>query len=1691
MSPGHGGRSHGRHDGDDDAEWMQLLRPSEFREVLEIDRARQDVERQIIHSNQAKLAGRSEAERREWTTSGYGMAGVGASAARRRQDDVMSHLYSKASRGGQDDREAPPRSWRWRKAGPAPVAEDTGLGCGLPVGTSQGFGVVTMLVTVGSVGMYLYETTFDERDDGMGGGGWYKTGHGYPFWFLIVEVFLTAFFTVELGLRAVMADHDRSFWLSTARGETVVDILSVVPSVLFVAFDLRLWGFLRFLRLVRWADVVTIFNGRWRIRTNEMADKNTATSDETAEGVLARKRESLTSGLKLLAFVGRYVLVYAGCVLLLSRAEGDIEDISEADPEDAIDFTSALYMAATMLSTVGEGVYGPVPMSRGARLASVVAVLVFVPLAAIRVADVIKNSSTARTPARAVSLPSSVRERHVVMCGSVNATNLKARLQEMFHLDHGNHNIRWVRVVVMSPKPPGPRIDALLEHPRYRGRVTYLQGSPLHDDSLLKARVDDASAVMVLADKAPPSSHAEDMGLSLQAISVMTHVELDRRQGCGPRLLVELVDPNAALHLQAAGIKHVVSSAQVKLSVLAQSCLCPGWAAVVANLLESRAALPAEVLQQGSWLAEYYVGAKKTFYSVEFSPAFTGVLFGDAVVHIFEYFELILVAVETKRLGQAGLDGEYNVVVNPGGDYRIGKGDRGFLLAESQADARVIWDYMAEDGMGGAIDEGTGRLKERFSSPEEEEALAMETLGTAGVAGMGPETFVDSMVFSRTLLHCQKKLPDGRSPDIGLLLEWARQFQASNGMSDKKVVKKVLASAGLEPPVATVPESAGYDALAAAVPTSRTATSKIFASALAKKPSNHRWDKQEMLGRPGGSVTGDAASTLGPSGRRLRKAGARGGPGARERFLSDVIDEEDLSIVSPLLGRDEGGDEGGTGRAGRGEGGGADGDKGGVDGDESRAGGGDGGEEGARGGGGDGDEGQAGGVDGNEGGAGIADGSEVVVGGDEGTPGGGDAYNEGARGEGEAGGAEGKFRGDERGISGDEVLAGGTDGDEGTFSGEEGRAGGDEGRVRRDKRGIDGDESRPGGDEGGAARADEDIDGAGEASEDEGRARRDKLGIGGDEGEARGASKDADGAGAASEAKGGAGGDEGGTGGGSEGEAGGAGDEGSAFGGYAVGVDPAKPAELTDHAPVPLPLEFSVDCLSRASSAGCSSALSGPAVPGEEVGQEWGNGSDGTEVFGNNGNDVVGDSRAIDPTRDAEGAKIAASRAVPSIGIPPSTSLEQQPQEQQGVWPTSSGSASNRGGDGVGEKAGSLTVEEIMSELRTVEVSSLTRDGAYDHLVALCSAANTARLPPRPESSETIITPTTPTAAAVPTAATNAVMDNARLVAEAGDGGGTAAAAAAAAASPAAAASTATMGLRASVTACRRRVSTAKHLVGHVVVVGFPARPSHLECFLRPLKGWTGRAGMGGGREVGGGCVPVVLVADDVSGLESALEVVDRHGYVNTSEVYLFEGSPVSRTDLENAGVRTAKAVLVMKDSKERCAYCKDLDLVELFSFASLAGPCSVNNSYNAERLVCAIAIPIFAILLISLVHDFFLSRALPPRRTVLVNWAWVRRRWAQRLFVAVSRLWYHYLPIRVHVVVELESSANVRFLHARAEANSLSAIAGLGGAGSGGAADEAHYLWPKFAAGMTYNSSFVDSMFGQAFYRPSRALSL
>lgn len=66
-----------------------------------------------------------------------------------------------------------------------------------------------------------------------------------------------------------------------------MDVLSVIPSVMFVAFDLRLWGFLRFLRVLRWADIATIVDSRRRRTTNARGDQTALAWDAKAEDALA------------------------------------------------------------------------------------------------------------------------------------------------------------------------------------------------------------------------------------------------------------------------------------------------------------------------------------------------------------------------------------------------------------------------------------------------------------------------------------------------------------------------------------------------------------------------------------------------------------------------------------------------------------------------------------------------------------------------------------------------------------------------------------------------------------------------------------------------------------------------------------------------------------------------------------------------------------------------------------------------------------------------------------------------------------------------------------------------------------------------------------------------------------------------------------------------------------------------------------------------------------------------------------------------------------------------------------------------------------------------------------------------------------------------------------------------------------
>lgn len=58
----------------------------------------------------------------------------------------------------------------------------------------------------------------------------------------------------------------------------------------------------------------------------------------------------------------------------------------------------------------------------------------------------VKHSDTSESLFRRRSRQPAVRERRLVAVGTVTDANLKSRLHEIFHLDHGKHKVQWVRV---------------------------------------------------------------------------------------------------------------------------------------------------------------------------------------------------------------------------------------------------------------------------------------------------------------------------------------------------------------------------------------------------------------------------------------------------------------------------------------------------------------------------------------------------------------------------------------------------------------------------------------------------------------------------------------------------------------------------------------------------------------------------------------------------------------------------------------------------------------------------------------------------------------------------------------------------------------------------------------------------------------------------------------------------------------------------------------------------------------------------------------------------------------------------------------------------------------------------------------------------------------------------------------------
>ena len=204
-------------------------------------------------------------------------------------------------------------------------------------------------------------------------------------------------------------------------------------------------------------------------------------------------------------------------------------------------------------------------------------------------------------------------------------------------------------------------MKVVLNSPQFSVRVTYLDGSALSDKDLTRACALKAKAVFVFSDKFSSNRKEEDASTILQAMSVKRYAErrsygkeimtcqlLEKRSYLEEivALLVSHFPPSRTTGLQLIlpeSKRLYISSSQrqqrgqksrntiicvneIKLNLLAKSCICPGLSTIVCNLITSMTDSDFEQ----EWRSEYAHGCGYEIYRVRLADGFSGMSFSDA-----------------------------------------------------------------------------------------------------------------------------------------------------------------------------------------------------------------------------------------------------------------------------------------------------------------------------------------------------------------------------------------------------------------------------------------------------------------------------------------------------------------------------------------------------------------------------------------------------------------------------------------------------------------------------------------------------------------------------------------------------------------------------------------------------------------------------------------------------------------------------------------------------------------------------------------------------------------------------------------------------------------------------------------------------------------------------------------------------
>ena len=457
-----------------------------------------------------------------------------------------------------------------------------------------------------------------------------------------IELVVSILLSIHFFIHFLSANNIATFWFNPF---TIIDVFTI-PTVFVACAQYKDWVDLRPLRFIWLMQISDILRFSRRIRSTFIID--------------------------IVAILLRFMCIWITASGIISVLETTGDPWKNFTNAQNVTFREYTYYIMVTMSTVGYGDYYP-KTAWGQTFITffiVAGLTIFAVSLPVLVDPLIQYYRIASY----LDFDNTRVQKHVLVCGRINASSVCEFLKEFLHPDHGD---KVTHVVFIDPTYPSPELKtAISKH----HSAHFLFGSVLDSTTLQKAKIKDANACIILANRHCSDPVTEDSTSMFYLVSI--------KNTCSSvPVIIQVLSTSSKDYIGSIQgwnpEKDVVLCLnELRLGILALNASCPGASTLISNLFYACG----ELKTCCDWQSLYLEGAGNELYEEPFSHSFEGLTFTEAVKMCYDKLNLMLIGVKN--------DLSY---INPSRpDIIIHKGMLGYFIGKDNRSVKRVSTYCSK-----------------------------------------------------------------------------------------------------------------------------------------------------------------------------------------------------------------------------------------------------------------------------------------------------------------------------------------------------------------------------------------------------------------------------------------------------------------------------------------------------------------------------------------------------------------------------------------------------------------------------------------------------------------------------------------------------------------------------------------------------------------------------------------------------------------------------------------------------------------------------------------------------------------------------------------------------------------------------------------------------------------------------------